>query len=210
MYCCDWKIIHLQQGEQLMARRKKQADPIQALMVLLIFGSFFGVYSLTQSIAAAIIAVVFVFAIFFMIALFIKQAREDRLKRSGIADIDKMSGRQFEHYLGHLFKSHGYLVNVTQAAGDFGADLVISKDGRRTVVQAKRYAKNVGIKAVQEAQASIAHYKASDAWVVSNSGYTEAAQSLARSNNVKLIDREQLIEMILKLSANKAVNPQRI
>jgi hypothetical protein len=38
-----------------------------------------------------------------------------------------MDGRQFEHYLGHLFKSHGYDVKVTQAAGDFGADL-ISRD----------------------------------------------------------------------------------
>jgi len=187
-----------------MARRRKknQADPVQALALLLMFGTFFAVFSSTQSIASAVIAVVIVFAIFFMIALFVKQVRDERLKRSGIADIDKMSGRQFEHYLGHLLKSHGYLVNVTQAAGDFGADLVITKDGRKIVVQAKRYSKNVGIKAVQEAQASIAHYGAAGAWVISNSGYTDAAISLAKSNNVRLIDRDQLIEMALRMNAN--------
>lgn len=178
---------------------------MQALLGLVVFGTFFGVFYLTESLASAAVAVVFVFVAAFIIALFIRQARMERLRRSGISDIDKMSGREFEHYLGQLLKAHGYSVNVTKAAGDFGADLIISKDGRKTVVQAKRYSKNVGIKAVQEAQASIAHYGASEAWVISNSGYTEAAISLARSNNVKLIDREQLIEMSLKMNAaNKA------
>jgi restriction system protein len=37
----------------------------------------------------------------------IQQKREERLRRSGIADIDKMEGRQFEKYLGHLFKAYG-------------------------------------------------------------------------------------------------------
>ncbi|MFC4305820.1 restriction endonuclease [Cohnella boryungensis] len=184
-------------------RRKKQTDPVQALMGLLMLGSFFGTVYLTQSFIAGFIAIVVVFAILFMIMSFVNQARQERLKKSGIADIDKMSGRQFELYLGHLFKSHGYSVNVTQAAGDFGADLEITKDGRKIVVQAKRYSRNVGIKAVQEAQASIAHYGAVEAWVISNSGYTEAAITLAKSNNVRLIDREQLIEMSLKLNAGQ-------
>jgi restriction system protein len=32
---------------------------------------------------------------------------------------------QFEHYLGYLFKSQGYAVKVTHAAGDYGADFEI-------------------------------------------------------------------------------------
>ncbi|MCY9514448.1 restriction endonuclease [Paenibacillus apiarius] len=74
---------------------------------------------------------------------------------------------------------------MTKAAGDYGADLVIQKEGKKIVVQAKRYNKNVGIKAVQEAQASIAHYGAGEAWVVSNSAYTAAAYDLAKSNKVR-------------------------
>ncbi|WP_199624637.1 restriction endonuclease [Paenibacillus alkalitolerans] len=88
-----------------------------------------------------------------------------------------MDGRQFEHYLGILFKNHGYQVNVTKAAGDYGADLVITKDGKKTVVQAKRYSKNVSLKAIQEAVAAKAHYGAVDAWVVTNSQFTEPAKS---------------------------------
>ncbi|WP_253187253.1 restriction endonuclease [Paenibacillus sp. GP183] len=48
-----------------------------------------------------------------------------------------MDGRQFELYLGLLFKALGYKTEVTLSAGDYGADLVIEKNGVRTVVQAK-------------------------------------------------------------------------
>jgi restriction system protein len=193
-----------------MARRKKQEDPLQSLAGLTLFGSFFGTFYFSKSIIAAVIVLVIVFAIIFMVALFINQAREERLKKSGIADIDKMSGRQFEHYLGHLFRAHGYSVTVTQAAGDFGADLVISKDNKKIIIQAKRYSKNVGLKAVQEAHGAILHYGATEAWVISNSGYTPQAYELAKSNGVKLIDREQLIEMILKLNPGVAPQPKAV
>lgn len=73
-----------------------------------------------------------------------RQYREERLKQSGIHDIDTMDGRQFEHYLGLLFKSQGFKVEVTKSTGDFGADLIIEKNNRRIVVQAKRYSKNAG------------------------------------------------------------------
>lgn len=129
----------------------------------------------------------------------IERKRAERLKKSGIIQIDKMDGVQFEQYLGHLFRSHGYKAEVTQAAGDFGADLVLSKDGRRIVVQAKRYSKNVGLKAVQEVQGARAHYKASEAWVVTNSNFTQQAFQLAKSNGVRLIGRDELITMLLQM-----------
>ncbi|ALP39100.1 restriction endonuclease [Paenibacillus sp. IHB B 3084] len=129
----------------------------------------------------------------------IERKRAERLKRSGIGQIDKMEGVQFEQYLGHLFRSQGYKAEVTRAAGDFGADLVLSKNGRRIVVQAKRYSKNVGLKAVQEVQGARAHYKASEAWVVTNSKFTQQAFQLARSNGVRLIGREELVEMLLQM-----------
>lgn len=192
-------------------RKKEELDPLQAFLLLLMIGAGWGAYKLTSSLIAVGIAIGIVIASYVFIIVIINQKHVERLKRSGIADIDKMEGRQFEKYLGHLFKAHGYDVRVTQAAGDFGADLVIVKDGKRIVVQAKRYSKNVGIKAVQEAQASIAHYSASAAWVISNSGYTEAAISLAKSNHVRLIDRLELIEMILKLNPGAdAPTPKQI
>ncbi|USB34270.1 restriction endonuclease [Paenibacillus sp. YPG26] len=110
-----------------------------------------------------------------------------------------MDGVDFEKYLGHLFRSQGYKAEVTQASGDYGADLVLSKDGKRVVVQAKRYSKNVGLKAVQEVHGAIAHYRATAGWVVTNRDYTDQAYKLAKSNGVRLIGRDELVEMLLQM-----------
>lgn len=198
-----------------MSRKKKKADKelwklIEATLMLCIFGAFFGVFNLTKSIAAGGVAAGGVLGLFVGLMFYRKMLYEEKLKKSGIKDIDDMDGRQFEHYLGHLFKAHGYAVQVTRAAGDYGADLVIVKDGKKVVVQAKRYSKNVGLKAVQEVQASIAHYGASEGWVIANREYTDEAYALAKSNRIRLINRDQLIEMILKLNPGAAPSAKAV
>jgi restriction system protein len=110
-----------------------------------------------------------------------------------------MDGVKFEYYLKELYISLGYSAKVTKSSGDFGADLVLTKDGRKIVVQAKRYSNNVGVKAVQEIKAAQSHYNAIESWVVTNSYFTKAAVELARSNSVKLINRDQLIQDILSI-----------
>ncbi|KOP64379.1 hypothetical protein AMS62_03220 [Bacillus sp. FJAT-18019] len=194
-----------------MARRKSKAkqeeELFQGLAGMAMLGGIIGTYSLTKSWQASLVVGMFGVLAVIILMISIYHKRAERLKRSGIGEIDKMDGVQFERYLGHLFRFQGYKVEVTKAAGDFGADLVIIKDGKKIVVQAKRYKKNVGLKAVQEVQGARAHYGATDAWVVTNSNYTQQAYELAKSNGVRLIDREELVEMLLvmkeKLDASK-------
>jgi restriction system protein len=197
-----------------MARRrskeKRESDFIDAILMLPVMVAFLVAYLTTDSFKIAFITTTIVFALTVALLIMRKINRQEKLKKSGIADIDKMDGRQFEHYLGVLFKNQGYSVTVTKAAGDYGADLVIAKDGKKIVVQAKRYSKNVGLKAVQEAQASIAHYGASEAWVVSNSEYTYEAIELARSNKVKLYSRDDLVEMILRMNPETTPSPKQV
>jgi restriction system protein len=120
-----------------------------------------------------------------------------RLKRSGIAEIDRMDGRTFERRLAMLFRRHGYHVEHVGRRGDYGADLIVRRNGTRTVVQAKRWTKNVGVRAVQEANAAPALYGCSGAIVVTNRYFTEAAKKLARANGVVLWDRNRLVKALL-------------
>ena len=136
--------------------------------------------------------------------------RNDIVRCSGIDVIDEMTGEEFEARLGTLFTGFGYRVNLTKASGDFGADLVLEADGTRTVVQAKRYDSPVGIEAVQEVIGAKAHYGASEAWVVTNSEFTDAAFTLADENRVVLIDRSELVECLglESLGPKGAVGPE--
>lgn len=216
VYCKAFilKIIEkIVDGEEDVSRRKKAnelEDAIINLGALLIAALSGYIYLQTKSLIMSGIFFLGLLGIALAIRYFLDSMAQERLRKSGITDIDKMDGYQFEHYLALLFQSQGYKAKVTRAAGDYGADLILEKDNNKIVVQAKRYRKNVGINAVQQVVGSRAHYGASEAWVITNRDFTEAAYNLARSNGVRLINRDKLIEMILKMNPAAIPNPKKV
>ena len=181
-----------------MNKTKKQLKKEEELIKLLMLITGIPIYLMTQSFELTFLCVGIFLFIYLLIALVKKSRQEKRLSESNIKDIDSMNGVQFEYYLSSLFNKIGYKSRVTKSTGDYGADLVIYKGNEKIVVQAKRYSKKVGIRAVQEISASKAHYKATKAWVVTNSYFTKSAIDLARSNDVRLFDREDLIDLIIE------------
>lgn len=127
-----------------------------------------------------------------------KAIKKHKYLHSPLAEVDRMSGMEFEHYLKAHFENLGYKVNLTANTGDFGADLICKKDNETTLVQAKRYKKQVGIEAVQQIAAAKAYYKADKLMVVTNSFFTNAAKELARANNVELCDRTNINKLLIK------------
>lgn len=128
-----------------------------------------------------------------------RQQRNKRRHRDALlwaGDIDSMTGTEFEKMLETVFATLGYKVSRSGQTGDFGADLILDGSEGRIAVQAKRYSSNVGNKAVQEVYSGMAHYGAEKGWVVTNSYFTKAAQTQAKSCGVKLVDRDMLMNMI--------------
>lgn len=113
---------------------------------------------------------------------------------SDIYRIDSLDGIAFERYLGAHFQKLGYKVVITPPSGDYGVDLILTKDNDRIAVQAKRYRRQVSYQAVQEVVAGKAMYRCNKAMVVTNSTFTEAGRKLAEKNNVVLWDRNSLIQ----------------
>lgn len=132
--------------------------------------------------------------------LYKRWSKKQAIRKSGIKEIDTMSGIDFEKRLEVMFGDLGYKVKRTPPSGDYGADLILEDRKGRTVVQAKRYSKPIGIKAVQEVIGSIAFYKATSALVVTNIYFTPQAEKLAQSNGVELWDRDKLIKTLSTLS----------
>jgi len=133
--------------------------------------------------------------------LILRHYQGKALAEAGIDQIDHMDGLGFEQYLEVLYKRLGYRVQRTPYAGDWGADLVLERDGVRTVVQAKRWNRRVGVEAVQQVVAAKAKYGCTKASVVTNSHYTQQAQDLARANGVLLWDRSELVTAALAAQA---------
>ena len=121
-----------------------------------------------------------------------------RLSKSGMLEIDNMTGGEFEERLAILFGNLGYKVQRTGKIGDFGVDLVIEKNGTRTAVQAKCYKTGkVHPDAVQQVYAGKNEYRCNEAMVVTNRNFTTEAWRLAKSDDVKLWSRNYLVKVLL-------------
>lgn len=124
-----------------------------------------------------------------------------RLKASGIKEIDRLSGEEFEDFLQALLTAKGYGARLTPKGSAFGADLVLEKDGERAVVQANnRRSRDVGLKAVPEANTAQAYNGTSQAMVITTRSFTQQAIDLAGAARVELWDRDRLAEEILATS----------
>jgi hypothetical protein len=110
------------------------------------------------------------------------------------------NGYEFEEFCFSLYTELGYFTEHTKLSNDQGADLVIEKDGIRSVVQAKFYSTPVGNKAVQEVVASKAYYEnAPHSIVITNNTFTPSAVKLAEVNSVKLVTGDDIINYIESL-----------
>jgi len=107
-------------------------------------------------------------------------------------DVDTLSGVDYEEYCAMILKDAGWEVETTVASGDQGVDLIAMIDDIRVCIQCKRYSKPVGNKAVQEIAAGMTHWNGTHAVVVSNAGFTKAAQRLAESTGVFLLSDMEL------------------
>lgn len=107
--------------------------------------------------------------------------------------IDGLPGEEFEQLLKPVLEAQGFTnIKVTQRTRDFGVDLKGTKNNLTYAVQAKRYGKKVGLKAVQEAFSGMAYLDADHSMVIANQEFTEAAVEFAERVNCKLVGRREL------------------
>lgn len=132
-----------------------------------------------------------------------KKIFNEKLLQSNISDVDKLNGSSFELFCKVLFEKLGYSVSTTKASGDYGVDLIMTKDNFRSIGQCKRYSDKVPISAVQEIVAAKNFYNCNDTFIITNSYFTQPAKNLAASNSVKLIDRNKLIDLICQVKGEK-------
>ena len=125
-----------------------------------------------------------------------RDLRRDALYRAtGQAAVDAMTGVEFEHYVAAVLRGIGYTVETTRATGDFGVDLIATRDGARTAVQCKRQSRVVNGSAIQQVVAGAAVHDCVTTMVVSNHRYTRAAEQLAAVHGCVLVDRTRLARL---------------
>lgn len=131
-------------------------------------------------------------------------------RRSSVsmADIDAMSGLEFETFVGDLLKSLGYSgVEVTKSSGDQGVDVIASKDGTKYAIQCKNYSSPLNNKPIQEVTTGKAVYGCDVGVVLTNSTFNQHAIEAATATGTLLWDRQMLQKMLSQSSFAKTISP---
>jgi predicted RecB family endonuclease len=119
-------------------------------------------------------------------------------KMKKLSSISEYDGISFEKAIHDLFELRGYKCQLTKKSGDYGVDVIATKNGESIGIQVKHYNNPVGVKAVQEVASGARFYRTSRAMVITNSTYTNNAVTLASSLNVTLIDWPELAKIWLQ------------
>lgn len=119
-------------------------------------------------------------------------------KQSGIESIRDMSWQDFELLVGEAFRRKGFEVRENGGGGaDGGIDLVLTKNGKKSIVQCKRWKTfSIGVPLIRELYGVMTAERANDCIFVSSGNYTAEARLFAEDKPIWLIDGNALLEMI--------------
>lgn len=130
----------------------------------------------------------------------------ERIKdRNNLYDL---TPQEFEEIVGEMYKNLGYSVKLTPISNDRGKDIIIHKDGKKYIVECKKYSldKNIGRPALQKFFAAISEEKAGLGYFITTSSFAKTAIKYAEGNNIELIDGNNLVQM-MKRAFPTSTNP---
>lgn len=116
---------------------------------------------------------------------------------------------KYEEFVKDLLRSEGFNAKRTRGSGDYGVDIIASKNGKTYAIQCKLYNHTVGFKAVQEIISGRLYYNTDFAIVVSDNSFTDAAKSMARKSGVILIHHKNILQKIDSLDHGESDNHDR-
>lgn len=127
----------------------------------------------------------------------LKQARLER-RISLDRELGSLSPEEFEAFVAALFERDGWRASLTAQSGDMGIDINLTRrsDGRRAVVQCKRYRGTVGQPVIRDLFGTMTHEGVDDGYVVTTGHFSSAAVSFSQGKSIQLIDGEGLLEWV--------------
>lgn len=123
-------------------------------------------------------------------------------KNEKIEDILNMDGTEFEQFIASIFRRRGYFVELTQASGDHGIDLIARKEDEYIAIQCKRWGNIVGEPIVRDFYGSLIHTGAKLGILFTSKSFSKQAYDFIKGKPILLIDLEGLLKI---MSSNESI-----
>ncbi len=140
-----------------------------------------------------------------LVSFFNSRKRKKLLEeQTGLDSLAEMSWREFEMLVGEAFRRRGYVVEENGLGGkDGGIDLILSKGGRKELVQCKQWrTRRVSAPTVREMWGLVDHHRADAVHIVCIGDFTPDAAAFAKGKAIELVGGERLLEMVKEVQRN--------
>ncbi len=134
-------------------------------------------------------------------------AERKKAMACGIQQIDDGDIETFEQFISAVVRQAGFQIEKNVPAGLDGSDLVIAKNGKRAAVLLRKSGTRAGARTVHATLLRGEHHGLAKVILISNNFYTRKAAALARSKNVLLWNRRNLINALLEMREKQTAVP---
>jgi len=124
-----------------------------------------------------------------------KREQENR-NATTLADLNRLTGPQFEALIASLFKKDGYTVRHCGGSGDEGIDLVLIMGQEKDVVQCKRWKNDIGSPVVRDFYGALMHAVARHGFIITTASFSQSARDFARGKPISLIGGAEILRWI--------------
>ena len=125
-----------------------------------------------------------------------RQKEERKVKRREFQYWSSLDPYEFEKEVAIIYKLNGYESTVTKGSGDGGIDIYLFKDGKKGIVQCKRYGKKVGPAPVRDLYGTMVGGKFEFAKIVCPAGFSDKAYEFSRGKNIELVGLKRIINLV--------------
>jgi len=125
-----------------------------------------------------------------------QREREENRETSTLADLNRLTGSQFEALIGSLFKKDGYTVRHCGGSGDEGIDLVLLMGQEKDVVQCKRWKSDIGSPVLRDFYGALMHAAARHGFIITTASFSPSARDFARGKPISLISGPEILRWI--------------
>lgn len=120
--------------------------------------------------------------------------------RTDLTAIRELDWRQFEMLIGEAFRQQGYRVTESGLGGpDGGVDLVLHRDGKKTLVQCKHWRnRQIPVATVREMFGLLQHHGADAVSIICTGTFSADARRFAVGKPIDLVGDDRLVDLLQK------------
>lgn len=178
---------------------KKELKDLNKLFITLIFGaalvifllSFIGSFNFWRALKNAVIVLLILGILYFTFRRFIKTNDEKLIEQSGISETDEMNLEQFQKFVLDYMAINEFEI-------DYSQNIIVKNRDHSFVLKALQPSNDIDAEYIVDIREAVRYYEADTGIIVSNGNFSRQAETLAKKSNVLLIDRDILVDDLVK------------